>query len=132
MPSRISLLSYLCQGRAIPYDDLFKYTTGQFLVNEQYELAKRYVKFDATALCALVSSLPCISSPISHIDKLEGGFNKTLLMTAENGKEVLVKIPFPNLVPSGYSTASEVAVLTYGRPTKLRVGPPYSANGPLK
>lgn len=62
----------------------------------------------------MVSSLPSVSSPISKIDKMEGGFNKVTLMTAENGKEVVAKMPFPRIVPMEHSTASEVAVLNYG------------------
>ncbi|GIK04054.1 hypothetical protein Aspvir_008129 [Aspergillus viridinutans] len=76
-------------------------------------MSKRYAKFDLDALCSLVSSLPSVSSPISNIEKMEGGFNKALLMTAENGKEVIAKIPRPAVVPSRYSTASEVATLEY-------------------
>lgn len=83
-------------------------------------MSKRYAKFDLDALCTLVSSLPSISSPISKIEKMEGGFNKALLMTAENGKEVIAKIPCPSVVPSKYSTASEVATLEYGKLCRRR------------
>lgn len=104
-------------GKPIQHEQLFTYTNGRFLVNEKLKLSKRYAKFDLDALCAVVSSLPQISSPIATIDKMEGGFNKALLMTAENGKQVIAKMAFPNLVPAKYVTASEVAVLEYGRPT---------------
>ncbi|RHZ63822.1 hypothetical protein CDV55_106457 [Aspergillus turcosus] len=100
-------------GEPIQREQLFEYTNGRFLVNEKHEMSRRYAKFDLDALCTLVSSLPSISSPISKIEKMEGGFNKALLMTAENGKEVIAKIPCPNVVPSKYSTASEVATLEY-------------------
>ncbi|PGH15601.1 hypothetical protein AJ80_05465 [Polytolypa hystricis UAMH7299] len=108
-------ISNLMQGKPIQNEQLFEYTNGRFLVNEKHEKSKRYAKFDLDALCTLVSSLPSISSPISKIDKMEGGFNKALLMTVENGKEVVAKIPYPNVVPSEYSTASEVAILEYVR-----------------
>ncbi|GAB1206445.1 hypothetical protein APSETT445_005133 [Aspergillus pseudonomiae] len=107
----ISLTSH---GEPIQYEQLFEYTNGRFLVNEKHELSKRYAKFDLDALCTVVSSLPSVSSPISQIDKLEGGFNKALLMTAENGNEVTTKIPCPSVVPAEYSTASEAASLEYG------------------
>ncbi|KAE8348917.1 kinase-like domain-containing protein [Aspergillus coremiiformis] len=106
-------ISLTCRGEPIQTEQLFEYTNGRFLVNEKHEKSKRYAKFDLYALCKLVSSLPSISSPISKIDKMEGGFNKALVMTAENGKEVIAKIPCPSVVPSMYSTASEVAVLEY-------------------
>lgn len=102
-------------GEPIQYEQLFEYTNGRFLVNERRETAQRYAKFDVDALCTLVSSLPSVSSPISKIDKMEGGFNKALLMTAENGKEVIAKIHFPKLVPPKYSTASKAAVMDFGK-----------------
>lgn len=96
----------------MPTDHLFRYTNGRFLVNEEYELAKRYSPFDVGALCQLVSSI--IKSPVVKIDKREGGYNKALLMTGENGHTVIAKIPCPNIVPHEYGTASEVAVLKFG------------------
>lgn len=101
-------------GSPIHPEDVFRYTTGRFLVNEEYELAKRYVRFDIDALCKLVSSLPSIGSSIVKIDKKEGGYNKALLLKAENGKKVIGKIPCINIVPPQYGTASEVAVLKFG------------------
>ncbi|KAL8724041.1 MAG: hypothetical protein Q9166_008165 [cf. Caloplaca sp. 2 TL-2023] len=44
---------------------------------------------------------------------MEGGFSKALLMTMENGQQVVAKIPCPNAGRAMYSTASEVAVLQY-------------------
>lgn len=82
-------------------------------MNEEYELAKRYSPFDIDALCQLVSSI--IDSPITKIDKREGGYNKALLMTGESGHKVIAKIPCPNIVPHEYGTASEVAVLKFGK-----------------
>jgi hypothetical protein len=61
-----------------------------------------------------VASLPPISSPIAKIDKLEGGINKAVLVTAENGKEVVAKIPCPKVALQRYSTVPKVALLEYG------------------
>lgn len=83
-------------------------------MNEQHELSRRRVMFDLESLCTLVSSLPSIMSPVSSIDKHEGGFNKALTVTMANGKEVVVKIPFPAMVPARYSIESEVATLKLG------------------
>lgn len=83
-------------------------------MNEEYELAKRHATFDIDALCQMVSALPAVGAPIVKINKKEGGYNKALLMTAENGRTVIAKIPCPNIVPREYGTASEVAVLQFG------------------
>lgn len=45
---------------------------------------------------------------------MEGGFSKALLMTMDNGRELVAKLPCPNAGRAMYSTASEAAVLQYG------------------
>lgn len=50
---------------------------------------------------------------------MEGGFNKAMLLTLENGTEVVAKIPCANAGPAIYSTASEAVVLHYGKSLDL-------------
>lgn len=45
----------------------------------------------------------------------EGQFNKIFLMTTEDGKEVITKVPQPNAGLPHYTTASEVATMDYVR-----------------
>ncbi|KAH1981873.1 hypothetical protein KXW88_005261 [Aspergillus fumigatus] len=107
-------LSLYANGKPATEKDLFGYSKGRFLVNEGYERAKRYSPFDIRELCRMVSALPRVAgSPITRIEKKEGGYNKALLMTAENGTNILAKIPCRNIVPRWYGTASEVAVLDF-------------------
>ncbi|CAL5873045.1 uncharacterized protein PFLUO_LOCUS7314 [Penicillium psychrofluorescens] len=106
-------LTIQAHGKDIPPQELFRYNHGRFLVNEDYEQAKRYSTFDIDALCQMVAALATVRSPIVKIDKREGGYNKALMMTAENGREVIAKIPCGNIVPREYGTASEVAVLQF-------------------
>lgn len=87
-------------------------------MDEEYQTSRRYAAFKVNELCRLVSSLPSIQSPVSSIDKIEGGFNKALMIRMENGKEVVVKIPFPNSVPRQCATESEAAVLGFGTNAK--------------
>lgn len=54
-------------------------------------------------------------SPIRAIEKMEGRFSKALLLSKENGSEVVAKIPCPIAGPPRYTTAAEVAVLEYCR-----------------
>jgi hypothetical protein len=44
---------------------------------------------------------------------MEGGFSKALLLSKEDGSEIIAKIPFSIAGPPKYTTASEVAVLQY-------------------
>ncbi|KAI4277046.1 MAG: hypothetical protein LQ337_002071 [Flavoplaca oasis] len=90
-----------------------KYTNGRFLIDEKRQLAKRYLKFDLTNLCEEASHVTN-GSTVQRVEKMEGGFSKALLMTMDNGKEVVAKLPCPNAGRAIYSTASEAAVLEYG------------------
>lgn len=102
-------------GRSVGRGEVFRYTNGHFLINEEHQYANRYVRFNIDKLCELVSSVVGDRhSPVLKIDKMEGGFHKALLMTLENGCEVIAKIPCPNAGIPAYSTASEAAVLEYG------------------
>ncbi|KAH7400675.1 kinase-like domain-containing protein [Phaeosphaeria sp. MPI-PUGE-AT-0046c] len=94
-------------------DELFAYTNGRFLVNEAHACNRRFVQFNVDHLCSVAASVGGPLSPIQAIEKLEGGFSKALLMRKEDGREIIVKIPFPIAGPPKYTTASEVAVLHY-------------------
>lgn len=106
-------LSIICRGKSISRDELFAYTNGRFLVNEAKACSRRFVRFNVDQLCSVAASVGGPLSPIQAIEKLEGGFSKALLMRKENGREIIVKIPFPIAGPPKYTTASEVAVLHY-------------------
>jgi hypothetical protein len=100
-------------ARGVNADELFQYSSGRWLINEKSQLAQRYVKFDVDQLCKRVSFL-FGETPVLRIDKMEGNFNKALLLTMRGGREVIAKIPCPNAGPPHYTTASEVATLEFG------------------
>jgi hypothetical protein len=106
-------LSITCRGKSTSRDELFAYTNGRFLVNEAHACNRRFVRFNVDQLCSVAASVGGPLSPIQAIEKLEGGFSKAILMRKENGREIVVKIPFPIAGPPKYTTASEVAVLHY-------------------
>ncbi|KAI4267332.1 MAG: hypothetical protein L6R35_006859, partial [Caloplaca aegaea] len=102
-------------GASITEDELFSYTNGRYLVNEEQQRRKRYVKFDIQALCRTVSALTKDGAPVSKIDKMEGGFSKALLVTTGDGREVVAKIRTLCAGREKLATASEAAVLQYLR-----------------
>lgn len=61
----------------------------------------------------MVASLAKDGASVCKIDKMKVGFSKALLMTADDGMEVVAKIPYPNAGRVEYSLASEAAVLQY-------------------
>lgn len=94
-------------------EELFAYTNGHFLIDEQLPFDRRYVRFDVDALCNVAVVADDEPSPIITIEKMEGGFSKALLIQKENGKEGIAKVPCRIAGPAGLTTASEVGVLEY-------------------
>ncbi|KAK2857310.1 hypothetical protein FQN49_004829 [Arthroderma sp. PD_2] len=93
--------------------ELFEYTSGRFLFNEQLRLSERRVQFDIDALAATICrsvSLPV--SDLKSITKLaEGGFNRVLQATFHDGYAVLARIPYNSMAPKHHAVASEAATL---------------------
>ncbi|CEJ62630.1 hypothetical protein PMG11_11125 [Penicillium brasilianum] len=94
-------------------EDLFAYTNGHFLVDEEHQFSRRYVRFDLDALCSTAALVGGDSSRVTAIDKMEGGFSKAFLMKRANGTDVIAKIPCRIAGPSSLTTAGEVGVLEY-------------------
>ncbi|KAF2276240.1 uncharacterized protein EI97DRAFT_377861 [Westerdykella ornata] len=109
-------LSITCQaGKPISTEELFKYTNGRFLVNENHARERRYVKFDVDQLCAVAASASGQHSPVHAIEKMEGGFSKALLLRKEDGSEIIAKIPFSIAGPLKWLLIWLVAVHTHTR-----------------
>lgn len=95
--------------------DLFEYTSGRFLFNEELRRAERHVHFDVNAPAkAACQSVDRNLNSVSSITKLaEGGFNRILQVTFNDGYAVLARIPYRTTVPVYYAVASEAATLTH-------------------
>lgn len=92
---------------------MHRYTAGRWLWNEPDQLARRYVQFNVNELVRITAA-SLGSSACTQIDKLpEGNFNKTFLITLENGDQAIARIPNPNAGRPQYSTASEVATMDF-------------------
>jgi hypothetical protein len=79
-------------------------------------MVKRYVKFNVQALVQIASRT--VGSRCLHLSKLpEGLNNKVFSLRMENGKEILARIPNPNVGHPHYVVASEVATLDFVRRT---------------
>ena len=94
-------------------NDLFRYTSGRWLVNEKSQQQQRYVKFDLDHLCRLAAAHFPNATKCVRVVKVEGNFNKALLLTMDDGNEVIAKIPCPNAGLPSLTTASEVATLKF-------------------
>lgn len=99
----------------IDTNELFNYTSGRWLWNEEAQLAARRVSFNITALqdaaCRATGTSRCLS--ISKIG--EGNYNKAYRLEMDNERHVIAKVPHPNAGPKGLTTASEVATMDFVR-----------------
>jgi hypothetical protein len=96
-------------------DTIYHYTSGRWLWNEKEQLSRRYVKFNLAALVNIAIHATGSKSCI-EVQKLpEGNFSKVFLLTMDDGKEVIAKLPNPNAGPQYFTTASEVATMDYVR-----------------
>lgn len=106
--------------------DLFRYTSGRYLYNEHQRFVERYVEFNVEELKTIVAR-SVDRKKVVHISKLaEGGFNRILLLTMDDGFEVIAKIPFPLTVPKKLTTESEVATLDLLRSKGIPVPQVYT------
>ncbi|KAM5445614.1 hypothetical protein MaudCBS49596_007350 [Microsporum audouinii] len=108
-----------------PNHDLFSYTSGRFLYNEDLRLRERYIEFDVDALKESVTK-HTDGGKVTNLVKLgEGGFNRVFSATLESGLQAAIKIPYPLSVPKRYATTSEVATLTFLRSKGIPVPKVY-------
>ncbi|KAF1921809.1 phosphotransferase enzyme family protein [Ampelomyces quisqualis] len=109
---RPKLLAETAHGidERIPEMDLYRYTRQRWLMNEQEELAKRYLRFD---LPQLLKEAVAVCKGAQHciqvLKCVEGLHNKAFLLMMDNGAEIFAKLPNPNAGPAYYTTSSEVA-----------------------
>ncbi|KAI9923505.1 Phosphotransferase enzyme [Aspergillus wentii] len=99
------------------HNDLFRYTSGRWVYNEQLRFAERYLKFDVFALKRIIAAT--FDRPASDIVKFfklsEGGFNRVFQANFADGKCVIARLPYPSTTPEQYTIASEAATLNYLR-----------------
>ncbi|GES59319.1 phosphotransferase enzyme family protein [Aspergillus terreus] len=99
--------------QTISREQLFTYTNGHFLIDEDHQFSRRYRKFNLDALCDIAARAGGSTCRITAIEKLEGRFSKALLMKREDGSELIAKVPCRIAGPAYLTTASEVGTLEY-------------------
>ncbi|KAL4889177.1 kinase-like domain-containing protein [Aspergillus ambiguus] len=109
-------------------DELFRYTSGRWIYNEQLRLSERHLTFDVSALKKVVaSSSGHAPSDVVTISKLsEGGFNRVFQIHFKDGQSVIARLPYPSTTPEHYTVASEVATLDYLRLHGIRTPKVYA------
>ncbi|KAF1953419.1 hypothetical protein CC80DRAFT_569370 [Byssothecium circinans] len=96
-------------------EQFYKYTSGRWLWNEKYRLARRYVEFNLLGLLQ-VSAQAIGARSCVKVEKLpSGNFSKVFLISMDDGRELIAKLPNPNAGRPHFTTASEVATMDYVR-----------------
>ncbi|KAK2863701.1 hypothetical protein FQN49_004075 [Arthroderma sp. PD_2] len=98
-------------------EEFFRFTRSRFLRDEAKELSRRYVKFDVQQLAKIAAE---VAGPGTRrcvkVEKLADGlYNKALLLTMDDGIQVIGKVPNPNAGIPHFTTASEVATMDFAR-----------------
>lgn len=93
--------------------DFFRYTAGRFLFDEIKQMACRYVRFDMNELVHIAVSSIASRSCVAVRKLPEGQYSKAFLLTMDDGKRVIAKVPNPNAGRPHYTTASEVATMDF-------------------
>jgi hypothetical protein len=103
-------------------EQFYKYTSGRWLWNEKYQLARRYIEFDLPGLLQ-VSAQAMGARSCVKVEKLpEGNFSKVFLISMDDGRELIAKLPNPNAGPRMLDR------LTLRRLVRR---PPWTTYGPL-
>ena len=93
--------------------DFFRYTAGRFLYDEKKQMACRHVQFDMNELVHIAASSVASRSCVAVRKLPEGQYNKAFLLTMDDGKRAIAKVPNPNAGRPHYTTASEVATMDF-------------------
>ncbi|CAE7207584.1 hypothetical protein P3342_011188 [Pyrenophora teres f. teres] len=118
-------------------EQLFKYTTARWLWNEEKQFARRYVEFDLSGLVHVSTQALGARSCVSVTKVPEGNFSKVFLLTMDDGRGLIAKLPNPNAGRPYFTTASEMATMDYvrnvlGIPAPEVYGYSTSTDNPVK
>ncbi|RDW61118.1 aminoglycoside phosphotransferase family protein [Aspergillus mulundensis] len=95
--------------------DLFRYTSGRWLWDEEQQLRDRFSPFNVSELQNVAARSVGADHCTGIIKLAEGSYNKTFRLTMNNGATAIARIPHPIAGPRYYMTASEVATMDFAR-----------------
>ncbi|KAJ8508378.1 hypothetical protein ONZ45_g9344 [Pleurotus djamor] len=107
--------------------NLFEYTSGSWLVNNDLRLAERKHEFNDNELRRLAAQ--SVGRTFQDVDTMEkfdeGGFNRVFLISMHDGFQMIARIPYPVTRPKYYAVASEVATMAFLRAHNLPIPKVY-------
>lgn len=86
-------------------------------MDEAENLQRREIRFDLNKLAKVAADLVGAAQCVSIKKYLDGMFNRAFLLSMEDGREVVAKVPNPNAGVPHFTTASEVAMMDFVSPS---------------
>lgn len=80
---------------------------------EKAQMTMRHIEFDMNALCGIAAKAVGVQRCINAIKCPDGLYNKSFVLTTDDGREVLAKVPNPNAGVRTWTTASEAATMVF-------------------
>jgi hypothetical protein len=93
--------------------DLSNYTRGRFVCNEEHEMSQRHVRFNVNELARCAAEAVGAKACVNIAKYPDGMYNKSMLLTMDDGSRVVAKVPNPNAGLPHLTTASEVATMDF-------------------
>ncbi|KAK2733427.1 hypothetical protein FQN57_002123 [Myotisia sp. PD_48] len=96
-------------------EDFFSFTRGHFVLDEVDQMARRHIRFNMNELVHIAAESVGAKSCVDVEKCPDGMYNKSFVLTMDDGQEVIAKVPNPNAGVSYFTTASEVATMDFVR-----------------
>ncbi|KAK2875088.1 hypothetical protein FQN49_001784 [Arthroderma sp. PD_2] len=96
-------------------EEFFSFTRGRFVLNEADQIARRHIRFDMNELLRIAAIAVGTKACITVEKCPDGMYNKSFVLTMDDGQEVIAKVPNPNAGCPHLTTASEVATMDFVR-----------------
>lgn len=93
--------------------EFFEFTRGRFVSDEKSNVHQRHVKFDMNELAKIAASSVGAQACLTIEKCPDGLYNKAFIFTLDNGRQVIGKVPNPIAGIPHFTTASEVATLSF-------------------
>ncbi|EFQ99359.1 hypothetical protein MGYG_08971 [Nannizzia gypsea CBS 118893] len=107
--------SPLLTAKSVHNKELSEYVRGRFIFDENEQMIKRRLGFDMHALTSAAANSVGATRCINIQRCPDGLYNKAFILSMDNGKEVIAKLPNLNAGIPYYTTASEVASMDFAR-----------------
>jgi hypothetical protein len=83
------------------------------MCNEQYEMLQRHVRFNVNELARCAAEAVGAKLCVRISNYPNGMYNKSMLLTIDDGSRVVAKVPNPNAGLPHFTTTSEVATMDF-------------------